>query len=288
MNMTGMFHPIEPFWRMRPRFLIIGAQKAGTTALHYYLARHPSLYSGARKELGYFSHEMFREWEDHPYRTVFDRLEHDSGDPAVHRKGLRWYRSRFPWIRPWRRALAFESTPAYLASEQAPQRIAAYQPDMKLIAILRDPVERAYSAWNMMNKFSKPPYNRLRDERSFETAIEDEFAQMEGAPASGSKGYLRRGIYHIQIKRYFELFEKKNMLILEHRDFEEETARILEQVCDFLDVPRFAKGKEWPRILAGDYDQQMSASMRDRLRKFFAPHNAQLGTLLGRDVDHWA
>lgn len=143
---------IEHGYCVRPRFLIIGAQKAGTTSLFDYLSHHPYLVPSRQKEVCFFSND------------------------ELYQKGEAWYHSHFPMpYRVLKGSLAYEATPEYLFYPQCPERIFQYNAGMKLIIILRDPVERAYSAWNMYRRFQKDPVNfRLAEFRNFEQAVSDE------------------------------------------------------------------------------------------------------------------
>ncbi|MGZ8918140.1 MAG: sulfotransferase family protein [Methylobacter sp.] len=106
-----------------PNFMIIGAQKAGTTALYEYLSRHPQIQPTKVKELHYFNCE------------------------ARYKNGIEFYRSFFQLDTESK--LLFDASPGYLNNANAPKRIYAHNPNVKIIILLRDPVERAYSAWNM-------------------------------------------------------------------------------------------------------------------------------------------
>ena len=131
--------------RIKPSFIIVGAQKAGTSALFEMLAKHPGILAPVTKEMHHFNVE------------------------ASYAQGMGHYLSQFP-IRPLRRdPITFEATPAYLfhAATVAP-RIKEHLPEVTCVAILRDPVKRAYSAWNMFRDFKNNPKNaHLHDPRSF-------------------------------------------------------------------------------------------------------------------------
>src|SRR5258706_11489250 len=114
---VGWWRRATSRYRKLPDFLIIGAQRSGTSTLYQYIARHPDVRGAFRKEVHYFD-------------MHYDR-------------GLDWYRACFPT-----RGFTGESSPSYLIHPEVPARVAAVLPDIKLIAILRNPVERAYSAYN--------------------------------------------------------------------------------------------------------------------------------------------
>jgi hypothetical protein len=197
-----------------PSFLIIGAQKAGTTSLHHHLDQHPKLAGSFPKEINYFSRHIH------------------------HGKDLNWYRKCFTSLtKP--NALFFESTPNYLHSESVAKDIATHYPNIKLIIILRDPVIRAYSGWNMYRSFSPKEVERkkaikLKSAQSenkvykyfFENRTEfpsfREIVELElDFIAKGSTNgpyILRKGLYADQIKAYYKHFDKSQILILGFKD----------------------------------------------------------------------
>lgn len=272
-------------WRARPSFLIVGAQKAGTTALHEYLSNHSQLLRAKDKEVGIFCPEIVRNWHEHRHYALFSRLDRDGANPAVQREGREWYQMQFSLPRPWRRQQAFEATPEYLYYPQVPARIRAYRPDMKLIVLLRDPVARAFSAWNMYHRFDEPTYVELRDPRGFEEAIREELTAMDRPIESAGPGYVRRGLYHEQLSRFLEHFPREQILIMESRELKAHRLDALRRVCQFLGVEAFANEDHRPVVFAGNYTDKMPPVARDLLAEFYRPHNARLFDLIGETYD---
>jgi hypothetical protein len=269
----------------RPRFLIIGEQKSGTTALYRYLSRHPQIVPAAQKELSFFSQEALQHLIDRSGGTVTAAQVGFFGQ-TTSRAALRWYHAQFPLphrLRP--RRITFEATPDYLYFPAAPQRIRAYAPDIKLIALLRDPVERAFSAWNMFRDLSASRYQFLRERRPFDQAVQEELA-MTAPDAPLEPSYVRRGIYHEALRRYFRHFSREQLLIIESRELRANTVATLRQVTDFLELPSHS-WEQWqiPLIGAGEYHQPMPEGTRALLRSFYKPHNDRLYELLGRQLD---
>lgn len=239
-----------------PSFLIIGAQKAGTTALFAYLDAHPQIVQGATKEMHYFDN--------------------------FYQRGARWYHALFPMphnIRPDQ--ISYEATPKYIYDPAVPARIHAYNPHLKLIALVRNPVDRAYSAWNVYtwNKFGYT---------SFDDMVRGEIALIErdgtGYPGDRHAGFLHRGIYADQLARYFTLFPREQVLILSQESLRGDAAGALHTVTDFLGL----RDQDWSAqpytpANAGTYTEPMSADARARLTTFFRPHNERLYALLGVD-----
>jgi hypothetical protein len=278
---------IRAGYHSRPSFLVIGAQKAGTTALYYYLAEHPGIVPSRDKEIGFFAPELVADWPEHPNHrilcrdgvTVFD-------DPHSYRRAAAWYHSRFPWpheLGPGR--LTFEATPDYLYYPRAAQRIFEYAPDMKLIVLLRDPVERAFSAWNMYRSYGgyRPfTYTPKKESREFEAAIRAEIEGMGAAESPLDPGYVRRGLYHEQLVRYFQWFSRSQVLVLESEDLKCNTSATLAQVVSFLGLPEHRRQGGWEQVLVGGYDPVMPESSLRLLREFYKPHNERLYQLLDR------
>jgi len=249
--------------RPLPTFLIIGAQKGGTTSLFAYLARHPAIVVPFVKEVHFFDHDYHR--------------------------GESWYRSAYP--RPPSRAgsLAGEATPYYLYHPCVPERVHALNPAMKLIVLLRDPVERAYSHYTHAIR-------RGRERRSFEDAlqgepermaVEEDRLRMDSRYRSYTHqhhSYLSRGRYLEQLHRWREWFPPEQMLILRSEDMFAEPARVYAQALDFLGVAdggvaRFAVHNAQP------YRAGMSDAMRHRLVEYYTPPTAELQAWLGRSMN---
>ncbi len=228
-----------------PDFVIIGAQKGGTSFLYHLLTRHPLVEPAARKELHFF---------DQPER--FDN-------------GAEWYRRCFPqseW-KEGRRSITGEATPSYLFYPPVAKRMAGVVPQARLIALLRNPVDRTYSHYQMQVV------------RGTETSTFEEAIERQDAP------YLSRSIYVDQLLRWFEFFSKEQMLILKSEDFFERPVETLKVVLDFLELPDWQpEASELQRRRhTGGYKQKMDPSTRRRLEAYFEPHNKKLYECL--DVD---
>ncbi len=167
-----------------PNFLCVGAQKAGTTSLHDILKQHPQVYLPERKEAHFFDNE--------------DR----------YKKGLDWWMNEF-FSTYNDEPIIGAMTPEYLYYPEVPSRIAEHlTEDLKLIIVLRHPVDRAYSHYLMSKR-------RGFEELSFEEAIEAEPKRiLQGDFERNHFSYLDRGRYVSQVKRYLNLFPAENILIL--------------------------------------------------------------------------
>jgi len=277
-------------YHSKPGFLIIGAQKAGTTSLYYYLSEHPNIVPGYEKEIGFFSPELFENWPENPkHHILCIRKGDDFFDPRPYPKAAAWYHSHFPLPHElgWQR-ITYEATPEYLYYPEVAARIHKYSPTIKLIALLRDPVERAFSAWNMYCSFGNGNYRPFtyaprRETRGFDEAVQAELDIMQSDPAVLDPGYIRRGLYFEQLTQYFKIFECDQILILDSNELRTKASSVVEKVFDFLGLPGYRHTGEWPSHIVGTYQIQLSGKTLRLLREFYKPHNERLYQLLDHD-----
>lgn len=201
-----------------PNFLIIGAQKAGTTALYHYLSQHPQIYMSPEKEPGFFAFET----EKPDFRGP--------GDRALYANSVTDLEAYHQLFRGVTNEIAIgEATTWYLYSPEAPERIKHYIPDAKLIAILRNPIERAYSAF----------MHAIRDEREsiadFATALRVEEDRIEQNWEYLWR-YKQMGLYASQLKRYFQYFDSHQLKVYLYEDLNTRPAALLTDVFQFLGV----------------------------------------------------
>jgi hypothetical protein len=274
-----------------PSFLIIGAQKAGTTALYYYLAEHPNIVTGLQKEIGFFAPELFEDWPEHPNHALFSRRKgKDFFDPTTYPSAAAWYHRHFPLPHErGKRNVTYEATPEYLYYPAVPQRIYRYDSSMKLIAILRNPVERAYSAWKMYCNFGVVDYHRSmfaprREMREFDEAIREELESLQAGTTPLEPGYVARGLYRQQLERYLELFERDQLLVLEASELRRESASVVKRSIAFLGLPEHRFSGDRPLIHVGQNKSEIPRASARRLQHFYRPHNESLYELLGYDL----
>lgn len=244
----------------RPSFLLIGAQKSGTTSLFNYLAEHPDVRAPLWKEPRYF---------DRNYR-----------------KGLGWYLAHFP-VRSGERFVTGEATTGYLFHPQAAARIRETLADIGIIAILRNPIDRALSHYAHERRRG----GELRPMReAFEADLRDvvpEDARMEADPTyesvvHWSRSYLSRGHYAQQLRRYFDRFDREQIRVFEYQELFADPAAHYRGLLDFLGL-RAHEGVRFEKHNVGRYDRD--AADRQWLREHFRPHNEALADLLGRRFD---
>lgn len=276
-------------YHSKPTFLIIGAQKAGTTALYYYLAEHPNIVPSREKEIGFFAPELVADWPEHPnHHILCPAVGSAFDDPRAYRRAVAWYHGRFPWPHELgRKRITFEATPEYLYYPRVAKRIFDYDPGLKLIVLLRDPVERAFSAWNMYRSYGnyRPLiYTPKKETRKFEAAIRAEIEELGAAGSPLDPGYVRRGLYYEQLLRYFEWFDRSQVLVLTTEDLKRNTSTAINRVLGFLELPDHGRQGEWEPILVGGYDPALPVASARLLREFYTPHNERLYQLLDRDL----
>ncbi len=242
---ASVYRRLTSRWRRMPDFIIIGAQKAGTSSLYFYLSQHPSIRVSAIKEIHYYNYYTLRG------------------------KGLGWYKSFFPLSLFSRHQLTGEASPYYLFDETVPPRIKKDLRDVKLIALLRDPIDRAYSAYSM-NK-------RREDRRDFPT-FEEAIAN-DDMSSEQSSLYLYRGRYADHIKHWLRHFNRDQFLFIKSEEFFQDPKQSLDEVYEFLGVEKIYPHNTQAQEV-GRYTN-LSADTRKRVAAYFKQPNDDLVAILG-------
>lgn len=255
-----MFSRLRTYLHHRRRldFLIAGAEKAGTTALFAYLRRIPGIYMPIIKELHFFDRD--------------DRYGDGSDFSRLHK----WYLLAPPG------ALIGEATPTYLMNIGSLPRIYDYNPDIKVIVLLRSPVRRAYSAWNYRRA-------RLRDKRDFMTAVRVE-VESGGDLAVARENkyrYIGAGRYAGQIRAARRVFAAENLMLLKYEDFARDQAAHVRSVVRFLDGRQDVTVPTVRRVNAWRYDRLMSRAEFDAVLKLYEGEIAEVEALTGWDCGDW-
>lgn len=254
-----------------PDFLVIGAQRCGTSSLYKWLEHHPDVVASLRKETEFFS-----------FRTT---------------RGLDWYRGHFPSrrrrtlhrMRRGRDPLVFEATPNYLFHPDVPARAHAVVPDARLVVLLRNPVDRAYSHYRHMVRHGKEPLG-------FEEAIDREAERIAGEaermhddPAYRSHpwdrwSYVSRGRYAEQLERWLALYPRDRLLVIRSEDLYADPGVELGRLLGFLGLPAGGPSelRNWSAVHPSD--QGMNPATRERLDAAFAGPNRALDALLGVEM----
>jgi hypothetical protein len=256
--------------RLLPDFIIIGAAKAGTTSLYGWLCEHPFVAPASHKEVHFFDYNYYR--------------------------GLEWYRRHFPLERDraafaaehGRPFITGEASPPYISHQWAPQRAARTLPRAKLLLTLRNPVDRAYSQFQMSRREGEEPLE------SFLEAVEAEGQRL--APELehvcrdhrynswpiGCWSYLLRSRYVEGVERWLGMFPREQLHVLTLEQMATNPQRTLDGVHEFLGLPPHAYPELKP-LHTASYDA-ISSEARARLGDYFRPYNERLYELLGADL----
>ena len=200
-----------------PNFFVIGAARAGTTALYNFLYQHPQVFMPEVKEPGFFMLEGTQ--RENPYSDL---------EYAV--SNIDTYRSLFAGAQSQHLAVG-EATTGYLTTAHVPERIKARVPEARLIVLLRNPIDRAYSEWELL-------YRAGREQLSFEEAVRQE----PETPATNlpwnpdELKYVRKGLYHAHLTRYYELFDPAQIGVFLFDDWRSNQLDTLQRIYQFLGV----------------------------------------------------
>jgi hypothetical protein len=250
----------SPF-RPLPDFLVLGAQKAGTTALYEYLRSHPQITGPSWKEVSFFD----RHWA----------------------RGESWYRGNFPNLARTREKLVGEASPSYVFHPLAPQRVQEVVPEARLIVLVRNPVDRALSQYNHEVALGREPLPFEEALEAEEERLRGELERMAGDPRYFSREwwshtYKARGRYTEQLERWLAVFPREQLLVLPSDDLGSDPARAHAQVLEFLGASP-QRLNSYPRVYEREYEP-MKPETRERLAAEFEEPNRRLYELLGRDL----
>ena len=249
--------------RVLPNFLIIGAQRCGTTSLYDYISEHPNMIPSPVKELYYFN---------------------DNFD-----KGLNWYKEYFPLKSHMKKDyITGEATPNYLFNPYTAERVKKTIPNVKLIVLLRNPIERAYSHYNFMKKLGQESLsfeealNHETERISSELNHQDKTQYCVGHNLS-SFSYRLRGLYAEQLSIWLKHFPREQFLFIQSEKFYKNTAAEYWRVIEFLELPKHNK-INFKQLNEGKY-LAMAPKLYDSLKEFYQTKNQDLFDLIGEKYD---
>lgn len=240
-----------------PDFLVIGAQKAGTTFLYQSLLQHPLVFGAYQREVAYLGN----------YNRALG--------------GVEGYRKHFPPREELSAgAVVGEKSPGYMSSPCGAENAYRIVPGAKIVVLLRNPVDRTYSNYHhVAMKVGKDPL-------SFDEAIK---VDSQRAKEDRRFGYLKRSQYVDHLPRWYEKFGPK-ILVVQSEEMYEHPRRILRQVCEFIGVDwdrnyftLHSRGGKRANRNSGAYREPMKSETRERLEEYFKPYNQKLYEYLGRD-----
>jgi hypothetical protein len=257
-----------------PNFVIVGAAKAGTTAIYHYLLQHPQIYLSPLKETNYFA----LAGQELCFRGPGD-------DDYVNRLSITDEAAYFAQFDGVRDEIAIgEASPLYLYHPQAAGRIYDTIPKTKIIAVLRNPVDRAYSAF----------IHLVRDQREVHRDFEQALAHEQQRIADNWEHiwhYATMGRYYEQLKRYYDLFPQEQIKVYLYRDLRTEPDALLRDTLDYLGVdPNFSfdtKTRYNEASLPVEQRPPLYPAVRSRLQSELRDDILKLQDLIQRDVSHW-
>ena len=192
-------------------FILAGAQKSGTTALHYFLSKHPNITMGDQQEMHFFDDD----------EKFVGTVDYD----LLHR--------HFPRVA--RSTIAGECTPSYLYWKPAAERIWQYNSKIKLLVLLRNPIDRAFAHWNMQRFKGREPLDFLE-------AVKEEKIRIAGAPPIEARrfAYVDRGLYAQQLERFFQFFPREQVKVVKFENFQPQQRETLDSIFSFLGLKPLA------------------------------------------------
>jgi len=238
-------------------FIVIGAQKAGTSALDSYLRQHPEIGMARRKELHFFDNdELFKDSpvDYTPFENQFET-----------KKGIKIYG---------------ETTPAYIYWKPCIDRICQYNPQIKLIAVLRSPITRAFSHWCM---------SRTKGivSKEFYVCLLEEKERLSRGAHQRKAAYLGRGFYSEQIKRIFKSIPKHQVMFLKYEEFKVNQKISLDHIFDFLKVDKVMYNFKKIDLFQGTYERKMTGREKEYLLMQFYEDICEVERLLAWDCSDW-
>jgi hypothetical protein len=248
----------ETHQKKRIDFIIGGTQKGGTTALFEYLAEHPEIQTPSQKELHYFDNDAIYE-NDTDYESYHQHF--DFTEAGITCRG--------------------EATPIYMYLEPSPERIWQYNPQMKWILVLRNPIERAYSHWNM-------EFQKGRDTLDFQQALAAEDSRCRKALPLQHRvySYVDRGFYSLQIRRILQFFPRTQLLVIESETLKNDHEAAISNCYEFLGTTSISTAYRKDQHKRA-YDNSMSEEERNFLNERYHTEIQDLEALLGWNCSHW-
>jgi len=257
-----------------PNFLILGAAKAGTTALYYYLRQHPQIYMTPLKETNFFA------LKDKPLNFCGP-----GDDNYVNRMSitcLEQYQQQFDGVRD--ETAIGEASPLYLYEPKAAACIKEHVPDAKLLVILRNPIDRAYSAF----------VHLVRDGRETTRDFAEALTLEDERIAAGWEHiwhYKKMGLYAEQLERYFALFGRENVRVDLYYDFKTRPVELMQEIFAYLDVDNTFAPDISQRYNEASVPHEarppLLPSVRAQLLDYFRDDSLRVQQLIGRDLSRW-
>jgi tetratricopeptide (TPR) repeat protein len=243
----------------KPKFIIFGAPRCGSTSLYNYLTNHPKIIPALEKEIKFFNDNFTA--------------------------GIDWYKSHFPPLPQGKGFLTGEASIDYIAYPKVPKEIFNLFPDIKLIAVLRNPVDKAISQFHHWTKLGL-------EQKYFKEIIASEIDLIQEIVQSNStkvkkeanqQTYLLGSVYIYFLKNWLDLFPKEQFLIIRSEDLFSKPVETMNQIYKFLEVPKFELANY--KVYNSRSYSPSDEDTYKKLTEFFRPYNEQLEDYLGRKLD---
>jgi hypothetical protein len=261
--------------RYLPSFLVIGANKSGTTSLYSYLAQHPQIYMSPVKEPMFFTH------------MNNDRMRGDIRSASLKRPvaivTLEEYEALFHGSADDQ--ARGEASTAYLANPACAKRIHEFLPDVRLVAVLRNPIERAFSNYLMY-------YGQQIERRDFEQCVSEEI-QRTGPRLGQGMWYARLGLYAGSVQTFQDTFSPEQLLTIDYRQFVEEPRLVLREIArhvgvtEDFEVDMSRRLNESVSHFGGETRPVLTDEAREMLREYYRADVEKLASLVSFDCRSW-
>lgn len=266
-NLRSDLRLITSPFRVLPDFIIPGEAKCGTTSIYRYMCQNPDIYPADVKEPNNFIH--------HPQSAMFCKCHYPLIFTRIFHENVR--RGKF---------LTGEASAEYLSKHKTPAAIAGILPDVKIVILMRNPVTRAYSDYQMLKKYGviSEEFDEIAEKTMAWIADSDmdELVESSLQVEHSVIRYVYRGIYVNSVKRWLDNFPRENIMFIKSEEFFENPQNILDDVYGFLGA-RGMKHPEFQVKKMGEYDTAISPDLAAKMAGFYKPYNEKLYELTGRD-----
>jgi len=267
-----------------PTLFVIGAQKSGTGSLHYYLTQHPNIFGAKKKELHYFD------------------------DDDLYNEDLIWYRKQFTFSKLLllrKNIITLDSTPNYIYHPNVIQRIANYNPSSRFIAVFRNPIDRAFSAWNMYKQLMNDDrlvetwkeknsknyrlYDTFYQDRKhfpdFDACIQMELEWIKNKDEVVEPSLIRRGFYKQQLEQWFKVYDNRQFFFLLDYELEEENVLdTINRIFEFLSLKKMkAQDFSFKKVHVRTKEETIQKSTREMLKTIYLKENNGIDELINKD-----
>ena len=245
---------------MKPNYICIGVQKGGTSSLKNYLNLHPEIYMAREKHF-------------------FDRK---LSDGELSDKDIKIYEKSFKTTKP----IVGEKTPSYCYLRYAIDRIYDYDKNMKLIIILREPISRAFSEYNMLLNFQKKTLNDKSEEEIFNEVISERNIKLNKLKSNGDYIVIR-GFYDEILEYILSKFSRDNLYIGISEEINKNKLKYYNEIYEFLGTTKLKKIDDTLNRHVRKYEKKIPKKLEKYLYNIYKPHNEKLYKILGRKIDSW-